>query len=262
MPFVTSDGAKVHYTDTGGDGPAVVLSHGFFLDQEMFARQGTGLAPHYRVISIDARGHGLTEDFGEPFTYWDLAEDVWAVLDELGIDQVVAGGMSQGGYTAMRMALQQPDRVRGLILIATSAEPYTVEEQARYRGIMKAWMEMTPFNPIARITAENMIGGTMAEQQLWITKWSNSNRTRIRWAADCLIDRESVTEAIGGLKQPAVLVRGEHDQAESHDDMTALATQLGGETEFHTVGGATHAVNITHSAEVNEILRGFLGTLN
>ncbi|WP_330179214.1 alpha/beta hydrolase [Nocardia sp. NBC_01503] len=258
MPFVSSAGAKVHFTDSGGDGPAVVFSHGFFLDQEMFAGQVAGLGAEYRVISVDARGHGLTEDSGGAFTYWDLARDVWAVLDSLGIDEVVAGGMSQGGYTAMRMALQQPERVRGLILIATSAEPYSAQEQARYRGIMKAWMGMTPFEPMAEITAKTMIGGTEADQRAWITKWCNDDRTRVRLAADCLIGRESVAEAIGELECPAILIRGEHDQAESHDDMSSLARQFRSATEFYTVANATHAVNITHADEVNAHLRQFL----
>ncbi|MEV6065789.1 alpha/beta hydrolase [Nocardia sp. NPDC052001] len=261
MPFVTAAGTRVHFTDTGGDGPAVILSHGFFLDHEMFARQASELGTEYRIIAVDARGHGLTEDAGEPFTYWDLANDVWAVVDALGIEKVVAGGMSQGGYTAMRMALQRPERVRGLILIATSAEPYTPEEQARYRGIMKAWMGMTPFEPMAEVTAKTMIGGSPEDQRPWIDKWCTGDRGRIRLAADCLIERESVAEAIGGLEQAVVLIRGEHDQAESHEDMARLAKQFGGAAEFHTIAGATHGVNITHAAEVNTLLRGYLSGL-
>ncbi|MEU0543181.1 alpha/beta hydrolase [Nocardia sp. NPDC005978] len=261
MPFVSSAGAKVHYTDTEADGPVLVLSHGFFLDEEMFARQGAGLAPDYRVIAVDARGHGLTEDYRDPFTYWDLAEDVWAVLDELGIDEVVAGGMSQGGYTALRMALQQPARVRALVLMGTSAEPYDAAERERYRGIMRAWMESAPFHPLAAMIAKTMIGGTPAEQQLWITKWCNADRSRLRLAADCLIERDSVAAAIGDLSCPALLVRGEHDQAESHADMTALAAQLGGPARLHTVAGATHGANITHAAQVNSLLREFLDAL-
>ncbi|WP_405491889.1 alpha/beta fold hydrolase [Nocardia sp. NBC_00511] len=261
MPFVKSAGARVHFTDTGGEGPAVVLSHGFFLDQEMFARQAQLLAPDYRVISIDARGHGLTEDDGIPFTYWDLAWDVWTVIDELGIVEVVAGGMSQGGYTALRMALLQPDRVRGLILVGTSAEPYTGAEKATYRQIMGAWMHLPEFEPMAEITAKTMIGGDADHRQPWITKWLNDDRSRIKFAADCLIERESVAVAIGGLGQPALLVRGVHDQASSHEQLATLARQLGGPAELHTIDGATHGVNITHATEVDAILRKFLADL-
>ncbi|RDI43258.1 alpha/beta fold hydrolase [Nocardia mexicana] len=261
MPYVTSAGAKVHFTDTGGDGPAVVLGHGFFLDQEMFAAQAAALAPRYRVISIDARGHGLTEDAGEPFSYWDLARDAWAVVDELGIERAVVGGMSQGGFIALRMALLCPGRVDGLILIGTSADAYSPKQKVGYREIMDTWMSAAPLAPIAKTMASVMIGGTTDDKKPWLDKWFASDRGRIRLAADCLIDRESITEMIGRIDCPATLVQGVGDQAFSHEEMVALADQLGGPARLHTIAGATHAVNITHPREVNEILSGFLSEI-
>ncbi|MFB8006609.1 alpha/beta fold hydrolase [Nocardia sp. NPDC056000] len=106
-----------------------------------------------------------------------------------------------------------------------------------------------------------MIGGSPEDQRPWIDKWCNGDRGRIRLAADCLIERESVAEAIGELEQSVILIRGEHDQAESHDDMARLAGQFGRAAKFHTIAGATHGVNITHAAEVNALLRGYLSGL-
>ena len=74
MPFADVNGQHVHYADSGGEGPAVVFSHGFFMDHTMFGPQVEELRPTYRCLSVDARGFGLTESDGEPFTYWDLAE--------------------------------------------------------------------------------------------------------------------------------------------------------------------------------------------
>ncbi|MGW5105813.1 alpha/beta fold hydrolase [Nocardia sp. NPDC004123] len=74
MPYVTTDeGTTVHYLGTETDGPALVLGHGFFMDGEMWLPQLEGLADRYRAIAVDVRGHGRTEDAGNPFTYWDLA---------------------------------------------------------------------------------------------------------------------------------------------------------------------------------------------
>jgi hypothetical protein len=70
--------------DSGGDGPAVILAHGFLMDHEMFAPQVAALAPQYRVITWDERGFGLTEHDGKPFTYWDSAADCLGLLDHLG----------------------------------------------------------------------------------------------------------------------------------------------------------------------------------
>src|ERR1700746_3584626 len=60
MPTALANGIEINYADSGGDGPAVVLSHGFLMDASMFDAQVAALAPEYRVITWDARGHGGT----------------------------------------------------------------------------------------------------------------------------------------------------------------------------------------------------------
>jgi 3-oxoadipate enol-lactonase len=94
-----------------------LLGHGFMLDFDLFAEQAALLADRYRVISWDARGHGHTEYDGRPFTMWDNARDLIALLDALGIPRAVVGGHSRGGFVALSAALLAPDRVAGLVLI-------------------------------------------------------------------------------------------------------------------------------------------------
>lgn len=115
MPFAEVNGQRLRYEDSGGDGPPVIFSHGFLMDREMFAPQFTDLADTYRIITWDERGFGETEFDGEPFTYWDSARDLFGLLDHLGTERAVLGGMSQGGYLSLRAALLHPDRVRALI---------------------------------------------------------------------------------------------------------------------------------------------------
>ena len=114
------NGISIAYSDSGGDGPAVVLSHGYLMDSSMFDPQVAALAPEYRVIAWDERGFGGTRATG-PFNYWDSASDVIGLLDHLGIEQAVLGGMSQGGFLSLRAALLAPERVRALILIDSQA---------------------------------------------------------------------------------------------------------------------------------------------
>src|SRR5438105_4534816 len=121
MPFADVNGQHLRFDDSGGDGPAVVFSHGFLMDREMFAAQIQALAPEFRVITWDQRGHGETEFDGQPFTYWDSARDCLGLLDHLGIETAVLGGMSQGGFLSMRAALLQSARVRALVLIDTQS---------------------------------------------------------------------------------------------------------------------------------------------
>jgi len=99
------NGATLAYDDTGGDGPVVVLCHGFLMDRTMFADQVAVLRDAYRVITWDERGFGDTVYDQQPFTFWDSAQDCLGLIDQLGVERAVFGGMSQGGFIALRIAL-------------------------------------------------------------------------------------------------------------------------------------------------------------
>src|SRR4051812_23926608 len=109
MPYAEVNGQRIRYEDTGGEGPAVILAHGFLMDREMFAPQLDALSPEFRAVAWDERGFGETEFDGKPFTYWDSAKDLLGLMDALGIDSAVVGGMSQGGFVSLRAALLAPE---------------------------------------------------------------------------------------------------------------------------------------------------------
>jgi 3-oxoadipate enol-lactonase len=134
------NGQRIWFEDTGGDGPPVILAHGFLMDHEMFVHQVAALRDRYRVITWDERGFGRTEYDGEPFTYWDSAADCLGLLDHLGIERAVVGGMSQGGFLSLRAALTAPERVRALILLDTQAGTEDPEVVPGYEGLRDTWL--------------------------------------------------------------------------------------------------------------------------
>ena len=101
------------------------------------------------MITWDERGFGDTEYDGEPFTYWDSAADCLGLLDHLGIDRAVVGGMSQGGFVSLRAALTAPERVRGLILIDTQAGQEDPEVLPLYQGMLDDWVANGPSDELA-----------------------------------------------------------------------------------------------------------------
>ena len=101
------------YDDTGGDGPPGGAGPRVPDGPVHVRAQVQALAPRFRVITWDSRGHGDTVDDGRPFTYWDLAADCLALLDHLGIDRAVLGGMSQGGFVSLRWRSWPPSGWRG-----------------------------------------------------------------------------------------------------------------------------------------------------
>src|SRR5690349_19713578 len=108
-------GARLVY-EVAGDGPAVVLIHGFGLDMRMWDPQIGPLAGRFRVVRHDCRGFGASGPFdpGVPYTH---AGDLVALLDHLDIGDAALAGLSFGGRVALQAALAAPDRVRGLVLL-------------------------------------------------------------------------------------------------------------------------------------------------
>src|SRR5256885_11124893 len=118
MPTAQVNGQSIYYEDSGGTGPAVIFSHGLFMDHEMFAPQVRALRGRYRCITWDERGHGATA--GEtlaPFSYYDSANDVAGVLKHPGIGQAAAAGMSPGGVLVPPCAPSPPRVGRALLLV-------------------------------------------------------------------------------------------------------------------------------------------------
>ena len=125
MPFVTrSDNARIYYAIHGEDGPAVVLIQGLGLSSRFWfdipERLTRDAATPRRVIAIDNRGTGKSSRPRPPWTAATMADDVAAVLDDANITDAIVVGISMGGMIAQQLALRHRERVRGLVLLATT----------------------------------------------------------------------------------------------------------------------------------------------
>jgi 3-oxoadipate enol-lactonase len=260
MPFAEVDGQRIRFDDSGGDGPAVVLSHGFLMDREMFAPQVEVLSGEFRVITWDERGFGETEFDGEPFTYWDSARDCLGLLDHLGIEQAVLGGMSQGGFLSLRAALLAPERVRALVLIDTQAGGEDPARLPAYRQMQETWLQVGPVDDLANAIAGLIIGDpTLSES--WIAKWKALQLDSMRAPADCLFERDDITDRLGEISCPAIVFHGTADMSIEMDRAQALCGGLAGCEGVVRIEGAPHASNLTHPDEVNGLLLDFLRSL-
>src|SRR5512143_72761 len=115
------------YDDTGATGTPLLLVHGFPLDRTLWLAQTHGLADAARVIAPDLRGCGESGIPSGTVTMDAYAGDLNALLDSLGIQSVILGGLSMGGYIAFAFYRQYPQRVRALILADTRALPDSAE---------------------------------------------------------------------------------------------------------------------------------------
>ncbi len=132
MPEFDRAGARLHY-EIEGEGPLLVALHGFTGSAESFSGLARALRARRRVARLDLLGHGRSGAPLDPARYgvWEAAQDVLALLDELGAPQADVLGYSLGGRIALRAALLSPRRVASLVV--ESASPGIASEAERRR---------------------------------------------------------------------------------------------------------------------------------
>jgi pimeloyl-ACP methyl ester carboxylesterase len=251
---MTGSGQDVHFVDHGGDGPALVLLHSFLMDGSMFAPQVQEFSASHRCITIDERGHGGTPA-GTDFTYWDVADDVIAVLDHLGVEQAALAGTSQGGFVALRIALTAPERVRALIVMGSSGQVEDPQVADSYRQLAATWREHGPIDPLLDIVASICLGEFDAAP--WKNKWRGVDGDHLTRILETLVDRDDLTNRLNEIQTPTLVLHGDADAAYPLANASHLADRLP-HAELVVVPGGAHFLSLTHPEAVNESLKKFL----
>ena len=258
MPYVERAGARLYYEDGGGEGPVVVFSHGILMDHEMFEPQVAAFRDRYRCIAWDERFHGRTEG-DDPCTYWDSAEDLFAILDAIGARDAVLAGMSQGGFLSLRAALLAPERVRGLFLIDTQAGAEDPALGEMYRGWAQMWAEQGPQEHLIEASVGLIISPAPADK--WTAKWRSWPQHRVTNMIETLLGREDITDRLGEIDCPVAIVHGTADPSIPMEKAEALCAGLSRCSSVTRIEGGGHASNLSHPEEVNEALEKFLASL-
>ena len=261
MPYAQVNGQKLYFEDTGGPGPALIFSHGLLMDSSMFAPQVEALRSRFRCISWDERGHGRTAtETCEPFSYYDSANDLAALLTHLGIEQAVLIGMSQGGYLSLRCALTHPGRVRALVLIDTQAMVEDPELMPHHQALLQTWCTSGLSDEIATIVEHTILGESWPGAAAWRDKWKALQPANLVQAFTTLATRDDISEQIARIQVPALVIHGDKDAAIALPRAQAMAKALP-HSETVLVAGAGHAANLTHPKPVNAAIEKFLASL-
>ncbi|HVL90522.1 MAG TPA: alpha/beta fold hydrolase [Actinomycetota bacterium] len=261
MAVFDRGGRGIAYRDEG-DGPAVVLLHGLLMDGSLWDPQVEALRDSYRVVTIEAPGHGDSDPAVDGYTFDDGAEGVWALLDGIGVERAVVGGQSMGGWTALRCALSRPHATRGLILIDTSAGPEDPEKLAQYEAFLDVALTDGVSDDLAAILLMLLFSGAFAQTpaaEPWRKKLISSDPGRFAALARAVFSREPVEQRLGEIAAPALVIHGIEDISIPMERAEQLSTAL--RAPLHRIEGAGHAASHEKPAQVTPILRAFLDGL-
>lgn len=156
VPSVTSfDGVKLSY-DTEGEGPTVLLLHGYATDGFInWVRPGVVgrlVGSGYRAVVLDQRGHGMSDKPHDPSAYADgaMLSDARAVLDELGVEKVAAVGYSMGALNTLRLLVEGEDRIRVAVLGGIGSDSLAARSGEAIADAMETDDRASITHPIAK----------------------------------------------------------------------------------------------------------------
>lgn len=197
------------YFETFGQGEPVLLLHGALGNANYWGNQVPVLAKKYRVIVIDARGHGRSTRDGKLFSYRLLAADVIALLDLLKIDKVSIIGWSDGGNTALQLAIQHPERLRRLFIFSANYKPSGYRLDVDQNDNFVRYIELARRDYLR-------LSGKPHGYEIFLQLLS------IFWGSE----PDFSAEQLKHISLPIIIAAGDHDEAIRREHTEALARMI------------------------------------
>jgi 3-oxoadipate enol-lactonase len=257
-PGMPAAPVTLHVTDDGpASAPVLVLGPSLGTDLGLFDAQVRELAGDYRVIRYDLRGHGGSPVVAGPYTVADLALDVQNLLDGLEIDRFAYAGVSLGGAIGLQLAVTVPERLTGLIVMASAARfPDPPSWKARADRVR---VEGTEFLVPSRIGAWVTAGfaeSDPAETERLLAMLRSTPREG--YAACCeTIEDFDVRDQLSAVTAPTLVIAGAEDPATDPDVVRGIADGIPG-ARFVVVPQASHLVSAEQPDAVTAEIRQFL----
>jgi 3-oxoadipate enol-lactonase len=260
MAFARRDGTLLHYRLVGRpEAPALVFVNSLGTDARIWD-EVIAQFPSHRCLSYDKRGHGLSDAPPGDYTLDQHLDDLEALLDLNGIEQAVLVGESIGGLISQGLALRAPRRLKVLVLCDTAPK----------MGSEQMWNDR-----IAAIQS----GGMAAIADLVIERWFSPGFRQHRpdetagwrnlmlrmdphgYAATCATLRDTdLTDRIGEIKLPTLVVAGEDDLASPVPMVRACAEAIAG-SRFVVLPGVGHIPSIEQPLVLAGLIKDFLEEL-
>jgi 3-oxoadipate enol-lactonase len=255
---VACDGCGLAGEVCGDDrAPALLLAHPIGFDRRFWYDVADELGDRFRLILPDARGHGGSARGPCETNVEQLADDLVAILDSLGISRAAVGGCSMGSATAMRLAAAAPERVAWVALANAPARIPLPRE--RFDASIAA-ARAGGFPDLARGMLSRWIAPDIrAQRSDWVEeKWAEMTQTTGDGFADAFaaLRDSDRTADLAAIAVPALVITGEHDEAFSPEAAAAMAAGLNG-APLSIIAGAGHLAPIEQPALFADALIAF-----
>ena len=256
MPYLTVDGTRLYYDDTG-TGPPLLLIHGLGSSGRDWMEQVDAFAERYRVIRVDLRGHGRSDRPKGPYSMPEFAREVAVLLRRLDAVPAHVVGLSMGGMVALQLAADAPGLVRSLVVVNSTADTR-----------IRTWRDLWFY--VSRRTAVQVLGmrrvGKLIARRLFvepeqedlrrefIRRWADNDKKGYLWSVDAIMGW-SVWDRLDTIASPTLLVAAEHDYTPISEKNRIVAEMP--RATLEVVDGARHALPVERPAVFNAVVGRF-----
>ncbi|MBK8902205.1 MAG: alpha/beta hydrolase [Anaerolineaceae bacterium] len=262
MPQIRVNNVDLFYEEKGSGPEVMLFSHGYLMDHTMFDQQVETFQDQFRCITYDQRGHGRSEAVTSRYDIDAIVNDAIGLIEALNIAPVHFVGMSTGGFVGLRLALRRPELLKSLVLIDTSADPEEKSKVSQYNLLLKT-VNLVGWRPVIGRVMPILFYEVFLEdpkRQEEVKKWrsiiTGHNTKAVTAFAKAIFDRESVTNQLGNIKTPTVVIVGKHDAATPTTYAQTMADRIH-DTRLRVISDAGHSSPVEKPRAVADAMRGF-----
>lgn len=238
-----------------GEGPVLLLIHGFPLDHALWESQWNALSREFHVIAPDLGGFGQSTLGCEAYSLGDLAADIEEIRRHFVAGDVpfVIGGLSMGGYIAFEYARHHADKLAGLVLANTKPDADSMAARQKRLDIADSIEQTQQLGDLPDNMARNLLGASVDAgiQQKVRAMIARSSPAAIVAAQRAMSDRRDSKSWLNTFEVPTLVIAGEVDSLMTVEDTIAWSELLP-KRQFVSIPDAGHLTPIESPAAFNE----------
>ena len=257
---VDVDGGNL-YVESTGEGPPLLMVHGWPLDHRLFDPQVAELAADFQVIVFDRRGFGRSE--APPDLRLEL-DDIDRILDSFSLPDAHLLGMSQGGRIAVRYAVTRPGRLRSLLLQGAVIDGLRLEEHESERVPVAEYAALAKAGRIDEVRRRWLSHPMMALDPQFADAAELVGRTLADYTGNDLVDFDpesyrfdmDVLDSLDTIPVPTLILTGERETLARKQHANELRRRIEQASEV-VLENSGHLSNLTSASEYNRAVREF-----
>jgi pimeloyl-ACP methyl ester carboxylesterase len=264
MPYLATGSIQVFYQTYGTPGrPAIVLLHGLGSAGDDWPLQVAAFAPHFPVITVDAPGHGRSDQPSGLYPIWQMAADVAALLDRLEQPSAHLVGLSLGGCIALQIAIDHPARARSLVLVNSFARLRPAGWRGALRFARRLWLlAFAPMPATAEAVARDLFPKPEHREfyRAAAARLASNSKRAYQNAVRALLAFDARPH-LGRVRCPALVVVGDRDLTVPLSAKVRLQQGIPG-ARLAVIRDSGHAPAYDQAEEFNRIVLDFLQSVD